>query len=152
MLEVWSFAMLTSQTSRKPPCRSPRVCLACHGDRLASLLETASSFRIYRLTTESSIEEGMWFMPPEGFEGIAVLLAKSGVDLLVCGGATCCCLNHFSRHGMTVIPWVTGNIITVLAALRQNRIEELLAPGASRIKYNMRKYGICIYKNRNKSS
>jgi hypothetical protein len=114
----------------RSPCRCPRVCLACHGERLASLLETASTFRLYRFANESVMEEEGWEMPVGGLATLAPLLARAGVVLLVCGGATCCCLKHFTRHGVAVAPWITGDVSTILSALRQNRLETLLAPGA----------------------
>jgi len=115
---------------RQPPRRAPRVCLACHGQRLATLLETASDFRLYRIAPEAVLAEDVWPMPDNGLAGLAALLARAGVVLLVCGGATCCCLTHFSRRGIDVAPWIAGNVPAVLAALQQNRLETLLAPGA----------------------
>lgn len=111
-------------------CCHPRVCLACHGDRLASLLETASAFRVYRFEAADFVEEGVWPMPTEGMIALANLLARAGVVLLICGGATCCCVNHIAHHGVAVAPWIAGDVPTVLTALRQNRLESLLAPGA----------------------
>ena len=69
-------------------------------------------------------------MPPEGLATLALRLARADVRLLVCGGATCCCLAHFSQQGVAVAPWIAGDVPTVLAALRHNRLETLLAPGA----------------------
>lgn len=114
---------------RMPP-RCPRICLACHGGRLASLLETASAFRSYRLEAGVLSAEAVWAMPADGLPGLAALLAQTGVELLVCGGATCCCLTPFARYGIAVAPWIAGDVPTVIAALAQNRLETLLAPGA----------------------
>lgn len=108
----------------------PRVCLACHGQRLATLLETASCLRLYRPTDDDFVEEAAWAMPEGGLAVLAALLARSGVVLLICGGATCCCLNHFTRRGVAVVPWIAGDVSLVLSALRDNRLETLLAPGA----------------------
>jgi hypothetical protein len=112
------------------PPRRPRVCLACHGGRLATLLETASAFRCYRFETEGLVAEAVWAMPDDGLPGLAGLLARAGVELLVCGGATCCCLAPFARCGVAVAPWIAGDVPTVVAALTQNRLDTLLAPGA----------------------
>lgn len=110
--------------------RGHRVCLACHGQRLASLLETASALRLYQLGPEETVAAGVWPMPDNGLPGLAALLARADVTLLVCGGATCCCLAHFTRHGVAVAPWIAGDVPRVLAALRQNCLETLLVPGA----------------------
>jgi len=122
--------MPAPRTVPTTPCTCPRVCLACHDDRLASLLETASAFRFFRLAPEVDVEETVWAMPPEGLATLALRLARADVRLLVCGGATCCCLAHFSQQGVAVAPWIAGDVPTVLAALRHNRLETLLAPGA----------------------
>jgi predicted Fe-Mo cluster-binding NifX family protein len=115
-----------------PPCRNtfPRFCLACHGNRLASLLETASLFRIYRLSPPRIEEEGVCPMPEEGLPVLAAQLRHLDVAVLVCGGATCCCLHHFRRAGVAVAPWLAGDIDTVLTAILENRLETLLVPGA----------------------
>jgi hypothetical protein len=108
----------------------PRFCLACHGNRLASLLETASLFRLYQLAPPGVVEEGAWPMPDEGLPALAALLRRLDVAVLLCGGATCCCLGHFRRAGVAVAPWLAGDIDTVLAAVLGNRLESLLVPGA----------------------
>ena len=113
------------------PPRCPRICLACHGGRLASLLETASAFRSYHVEAGQFLADAVWPMPAGGLSGLAALLARSGVELLVCGGATCCCLAPFVRYGIAVAPWIAGDVPTVIAALAQNRLDTLLAPGAS---------------------
>ena len=108
----------------------PRVCLACHGQRLATLLETATLLRLYRLADDALVEEAAWPMPEGGLPALAVLLSRLNVTLLVCGGATCCCLTPFARHGVAVAPWIAGDVPAVLAALLHNRLETLLSPGA----------------------
>lgn len=130
--------------SRRPsniPRRPPRVCLACHGQRLATLLETASTLRFFHFVDEVAVEDAAWPMPEGGLPVLASLLARAGVVLLVCGGATCCCLNHFSRRGLAVAPWIAGDVPTVLAALRQNRLETLLAPGVRPVSGQRRRDG-----------
>jgi hypothetical protein len=131
MLSAWrGFAMPRYRTSSDQTIRRPRVCLACHGQRLATLLETASAFCLYRFEAGGPVAEGSWAMPAEGLPALAPLLIRAGVALLVCGGATCCCLKHFTRHGLAVAPWIAGDVPAVLLALRENRLETLLAPGA----------------------
>jgi hypothetical protein len=79
---------------------------------------------------QTVITEGAWPMPDGGLPVLAGLLARAGVAVLICGGATCCCLAHFQRAGVAVAPWIAGDIDTVLTAVLENRLETLLAPGA----------------------
>lgn len=69
--------------ARKTPCRGGRVCLACHGDRLATLLETASVFRVYQWQAATVAEEGSLAMPQGGQSSLGALLVRAGVGLLV---------------------------------------------------------------------
>ena len=69
-------------------------------------------------------------MPDGGLPALAVLLRRLEVSVLLCGGATCCCLTHFRRAGVAVAPWLAGDIDTVLTAITENRLESLLVPGA----------------------
>ncbi|EFL49391.1 conserved hypothetical protein [Solidesulfovibrio fructosivorans JJ]] len=140
-----------SSTSNTPR-RCPRVCLACHGQRLATLLETATTMRLFRFEAKGIVEEAVWAMPDEGLPGLALLLARAGVALLVCGGATCCCLRHFSRRGVAVAPWIAGEVPAVLDALRQNRLETLLAPGARQALEASRRGGTKIQRLESESS
>ena len=122
--------MPTSRPPDSASCLRPRICLACHGGRLATLLETATAFRLYCLETERVVADGSWPMPAGGLPSLAARLAEAGVALLVCGAATCCCLTPFTGQGVAVVPWIVGDVPTVLSALAQNRLETLLAPGA----------------------
>ena len=143
---------LIHHTPPTTACCCTRVCLACHGDRLASLLETASAFRLFRFEAQAVVAEGSWDMPDGGLIPLAGFLAGAGVVLLVCGGATCCCLKHFSRRGIAVAPWIAGEVPVVLDALRQNRLETLLAPGARPAWGLPRRGGIKIQRLESKSS
>ena len=112
------------------PAPACRVCLACHGSRLATLLETASVFRCYRVAPDDMTSLDSWPMPPGGLPDLAALLQAAGIECLICGGATCCCLTPFRQRGIAVAAWISGDVAAVLTALAQNRLEALLAPGA----------------------
>ena len=122
--------MTDTRSTPSPKRPAPRVCLACHGQRLATLLETASAFRIYSIAPAAVVAEDVWPMPEGGLAALAALLARADVVLMVCGGATCCCLGHFAKTGIDVVPWIAGSVPAVLAALQHNRLDTLLAPGA----------------------
>ncbi|WP_176637162.1 NifB/NifX family molybdenum-iron cluster-binding protein [Desulfolutivibrio sulfoxidireducens] len=105
------------------------VCLACFEDRLASLLETATSLRLYRVTESGAVFVGERFMPGEGLSGLPGALVRAGVDRLVCGGATCRCVEMFLAAGIRIEPWIAGRIEEVLVAIVENRVAALRAPG-----------------------
>ncbi|MFP5259718.1 MAG: hypothetical protein ACLGQH_11920, partial [Acidobacteriota bacterium] len=70
--------MPTSRSPDPASCFRPRICLACHGGRLATLLETATAFRLYRFGTESVVADGYWPMPTGGLPPLARRLAEAG--------------------------------------------------------------------------
>ncbi len=105
------------------------LCLACFEDRLASLLETATSLRLYRVSPEGAVFAGECLMPGEGLPGLPSALLRVGVDRLVCGGATCRCVEMFLSAGIRIEPWIAGRVDEVLAAVMNNRVSDLRAPG-----------------------
>lgn len=105
------------------------VCLACFEDRLASLLETAANLRLYRVSPGGAAYAGECLMPGEGLPGLPGVLRRVGVDRLVCGGATCRCVEMFATAGIRMEPWIAGRVDEVLAALVQGRVHCLRAPG-----------------------
>ena len=105
------------------------VCLACYEDRLASLLETAASLRLYRVTGEGAVFAGECPLPREGLPGLPGALRRAGADRLVCGGATCRCVEMFAAAGIRMDPWIAGRVDEVLAALVHGRMAGLRAPG-----------------------
>jgi predicted Fe-Mo cluster-binding NifX family protein len=105
------------------------VCLACYEDRLASLLETAASLRLYRVADGGAAYAGECPLPAEGLPGVPGALRLAGVDRLVCGGATCRCVEMIAAAGIRVDPWIAGRVDEVLAALIQGRVAGLRTPG-----------------------
>jgi predicted Fe-Mo cluster-binding NifX family protein len=105
------------------------LCLACYGDRLASLAEKADQFRLYRVREGRPEPEGGIFPPERDAAGLATVLASCGVDEFVCGGITGCCRRQLESAGVAVRPWVRGGVDEVLAAWRDGDLESLSMPG-----------------------
>jgi len=113
-----------------PAASSPSlVCLACYEDRLASLLETAASLRLYRVGDGGAEFAGECLMPGEGLPGPPGGLRRAGVSRLVCGGATCRCVEMFLDAGIRMDPWIAGQVDEVLEAVVHGRVSALRAPG-----------------------
>jgi len=115
---------------KTPAASSPSlVCLACYEDRLASLLETAASLRLYRVGDGGAEFAGECLMPGEGLPGLPGALRRAGVSRLVCGGATCRCVEMFLDAGIRMDPWIAGQVDEVLEAVVHGRVSALRAPG-----------------------
>ncbi len=84
------------------------VCLACYGDRVAALLETATQLRLYRKEDGALHPCGDLPAPETGVLALIDLLTETGADLLVCGGLSGCALAALVQSGVAVAPWVGG--------------------------------------------
>jgi len=110
------------------------VCLACYGDRVASLLETATQLRFYRL--DSGVQLRQVDLPgPVHSMGLGallelLLLEQSGV--LICGGLACCARENLHSAGVRVVPWIGGTADEVARAWCSGRIQEFTMPGCGR--------------------
>lgn len=108
------------------------VCLACYGDRVAALLETATELRLYRKEQETVTPCGVTPVPGTGVLALIDLLATADVDLLICGGLSGCALSALQQSGVAVAPWVGGladDVARVWAAGGVPGLESLRLPG-----------------------
>jgi len=121
------------------------VCVACFGDRVAALLETATELRFY---SQSSLEpvrgQGYAALPVAvqcgavtlpapmqqlGMTGLIGLLKASGAAVLLCGGLTCCALEALRNSGVHVVPWIGGPPGEVAQAWWTDNISTMKMPG-----------------------
>ncbi|WP_461211166.1 NifB/NifX family molybdenum-iron cluster-binding protein [Desulfocurvus sp. DL9XJH121] len=105
------------------------LCLACYGDRLASLAENADQYRLYRVQDGHAEPEGGIAPPDRDPASLARAMAACGVREFVCGGITGCCRRHLEITGVRVRPWVSGDVDEVLAAWNAGGLEALSMPG-----------------------
>lgn len=105
------------------------LCLACYGDRLASLADKADQYRLYRVEDGSTELEGGITPPERSATGLAAALSSCGVDEFVCGGITGCCRRQLESTGVSVCPWVSGSVEQVLDAWLSDSLETLSMPG-----------------------
>jgi len=108
------------------------VCLACYGDRVAALLETATELRFYRVEQKAVQPCGIASVPGTGVAAIIDLLAGAKVEQLLCGGLSGCVLAALHNAGIIVVPWVGGgaeHVAQVFAEEGLAGIERLRLPG-----------------------
>ena len=113
------------------------VCVACYGDRVAALLETASELRFYSQgghgPARRAVLQGVVPLPVPvqqlGLSGLVKLLEGSGAAVLLCGGLTCCALEALRNSGVQVLPWIGGVAGDVAQAWWSDTIQTMKMPG-----------------------
>lgn len=121
------------------------ACLACYGDRVAALLETATELRLYRKEQASTAPTGVIPVPETGVLALIDLLAASEVDLLICGGLSGCALSALRQSGVAVVPWVGGTAEEVVRAWTAGGapgLEGLRLPGCGAGNCRARRMGL----------
>lgn len=108
------------------------LCLACYGPRLASVLDSAPELVLFRV--EDGRAEPAGSLPGPGGDASALgrALGERGVDALVCGAATGCCLAGLRAAGIAVRPWIGGTAEDVIRAWLDGRLDDLSLPGCRR--------------------
>ncbi|MDP3428185.1 MAG: NifB/NifX family molybdenum-iron cluster-binding protein, partial [Humidesulfovibrio sp.] len=129
------------------------VCVACYGDRVAALLETACQLRFYSQDrcvparcdparcdaarpgagSPGVIQHSPVTLPAAvqelGLAGLIELLEGSGAAVLLCGGLTCCALEVLRNSGVHVVPWVGGAPDEVARSWWSDSIQTMKMPG-----------------------
>ena len=106
-----------------------RVGLACCGDRLAALWDTAERVEIHSWNPSGWQYEGSGILAGLGLNGRINVLRRLQVRFLVCGAMSGCTRNAVEAGGIHVRPWISGTCPAVLAALAEDRLSTLLMPG-----------------------
>jgi len=84
------------------------VCLACYGDRVASLLETTTELRLYRVERGKAVACGQTPAPQGSVLTLVDLLSAAGADVLICGGLSGCAQSALRQSGVHIVPWIGG--------------------------------------------
>lgn len=123
-----------------------RVCLACYGNRIATLLDTATALHLYQgrieaLGREDPVEDLREFRrDPEihllpgtvhdlGMPGFARTLVQMKAGWLLCGGLACPDMEVLRFAGIGVEPWIGGTADEVVQAWFAGRVTSFKMPG-----------------------
>ncbi|MBU1230583.1 MAG: dinitrogenase iron-molybdenum cofactor biosynthesis protein [Proteobacteria bacterium] len=101
------------------------ICLACYGDRLATLMESATELRFYHIERGLAVAHGNTSVPQNGVLAIANMLTALRIDVLICGGLSGCGLGALQQSGVSVVPWVGGPAEEVAASWAVGGIEAM---------------------------
>jgi hypothetical protein len=110
------------------------VCLACYGDRVAALLETATRLRFYQQESTVPLRQIELPAPVQsiGLDALLGLLLAEEGSVLICGGLACCARDNLRRAGVRVVPWIGGAADEVALAWWSGRIQQFRMPGCGR--------------------
>lgn len=109
------------------------VCLACYKGRLASLYDTAADFLLHKVEDGHIYPVGRLSLPQRDPTQRITAFAAHGVSFLICGGICRRDRRSLELAGIRVAPWVCGDPQTVLQALVQDRLDDLVMPGCRRM-------------------
>ena len=91
-----------------------RIGIAAYKDVVANRVDFAETLRIY------DIQDGRQLMERElAFPNLSPLykanaILSSGVEVLICGAINCFFYRMLAGSGMQVLPWITGDMDSVL--------------------------------------
>ncbi len=105
------------------------VCLACYNDRLASVCENATEYKLFEIREDKFYPAGHLSLPSKDPMDRTSAILACGVTHLLCGAI--CKQTHarLLEHNLTVIPWLRGSTGTVLNAFRTDSLTSLRMPG-----------------------
>lgn len=92
------------------------ICLACYGDRLATLMESATELRFYSIEQHVPVLRSCAPVPRNGVLTMVDMLAAQKINVLICGGLSGCALAALQQSGVPVVSWLGGTAEEVAAA------------------------------------
>jgi predicted Fe-Mo cluster-binding NifX family protein len=107
------------------------LCLACHQDRLATLLDTASRLVFVRIDQDGTRAVAECLHPGAGAGGLIRAMDGQGVRTLVCGAICRELFEALQAGGLTVVPWLSGASGEVAEAVAAGRAEAYRMPGCA---------------------
>lgn len=108
-----------------------RICLACYGDRLATLLETATTLYVVELGNAMPHRVHAVPIPHRGVGLLVRLVVAERATALVCGGICARWWHMLQSAGITVLPWLSGSVDAVCEGLSRNSLDHLAMPGCN---------------------
>lgn len=105
------------------------LALAAFDNRIAALLETADRLVLIDLPAVDFSARKVVAVRNNSFANLVQLLQQNQVTVLICGAINGCRYRSLESLGVQVIPWITGNIDTVLAAFQNHTLEQCMMPG-----------------------
>ncbi|MBC8186293.1 NifB/NifX family molybdenum-iron cluster-binding protein [candidate division KSB1 bacterium] len=98
------------------------VALASFGDKIASLYESSNRFVVFHAPTYNVEDSEVSPIIDNSPNELLNLLKQHNVKILICGAISGCTRRLLNAQGIVVIPWITGDVKSVIYAFQSNRI------------------------------
>jgi len=99
--------------------------------RVSPVMDTASRLLILRIQNDREMSRSILPVPKMDIIQRARFIANVGIDLLICGALSRPFENALSHHGLSIYPWIKGDIDEIIPAyLKGNLLKnEFNLPG-----------------------
>ena len=98
------------------------IALATFGDKIASLFESSDQFVIFRSAPYKIDDSETIPIKNNSPNELINLLKQHDVKIIICGAISGCMRRLLDANKIQVIPWITGDVKSVIDALLFNRL------------------------------
>ena len=105
--------------------------IAAYGDRIASLFESSEKFIIIHSSSDDIKNLPSINIGNNSPNELLRLLKQNDVKILICGAISGCVQDLLEAHNIEVIPWITGDIESVIQAFYSENLisSSFMMPG-----------------------
>ncbi|HDP97703.1 MAG TPA: hypothetical protein ENN22_00760 [bacterium] len=115
------------------------LAIAAYQNRIASLLETANQLLVYKTTGDKFQLVRKIDIAEVSITALPQLLRQNNITELICGAVSGCVFNMLEVSGITVIPWMTGEVESVIEAYHRQSMENFIMPGCCYHRHRFRR-------------
>jgi predicted Fe-Mo cluster-binding NifX family protein len=98
------------------------IALATFGDKIAALFESSTQFVIFKSVPNKTDDSEVIPIKNNSPNELLNLLKQHDVKIVICGAISGCTRRLLIAHNIQVIPWITGDVTSVIKAFRFNRL------------------------------
>jgi len=105
------------------------LALAAFNDRIAALFETANRFVFVDLPLMEPPELKSVPVVTQTLAGMLKQIQENNTTILICGAIHKGMAWNLISAGIQVVPWITGDVTTILTAFQKDALENYVMPG-----------------------
>lgn len=123
-----------------------RTAFAVWMNRIAPVMDVAGTVCVVSSDGSLRRERRLLALPGDNPSGKALYLSEMGIDALVCGAVSNGLLRLLSSQGIRVVPFVAGNLETVIMAWFEGRLPDsaFVMPGCGVSRRFGKGCGTCV--------